>query len=622
MNKIFHSQARLFFILTVLFSTFTFVRAQTDEPPPPPPPKGYTVGSDYYKKSDEDEKGATVRGRVFYQDTNNPVRRGWVGLTKIRELIEKVENSEGREGIAVKVANYGGEKYTLTNDNGEFTIRNVKPGIYQPVFKVAGILNPNSVNSETPLYSSITVDGFGEIDVQVAAKRGGSVSGRVQYFDGAPVIGAKVQIVSKKDSERLVRYGSDDNTSDTTDDRGFYHFAGLPDGEYFVRVTEPSIHNEAGNSVQSYNISSYGSSSMLTTFYPGAAKTDDATAINVVAGQEQSEINISIPDRRLFKISGTVVAKNNQTPVKNLQISFQKVGEQSYSYYYDQSKQAKTDEQGKWSFGDLPKGKYLIKVSNNEQYVYAPDGKPKIENQTKYATINKEIEIDNENVTDVILEMITESAISGTVIVEGGKEFPPFVFLRAFDEKNKAEASSSINNYGERDKTPTNKTAKTFRISSLSAGNYTFLVNTNENFYVKSARSGNVDLMNSPIEIGEGVEIKDVQVVLSTDVGSLKGKISNFTATERAFVFLLPVNKSGMNMLFGAGRGNVGKTGEFEAKAAPGEYYAVAVGESSRPKSENLDDVLEWLKKLTADAPKVTIKAGETANATLDLPKK
>ena len=130
---------------------------------------------------------------------------------------------------------------------------------------------------------------------------------------------------------------------------------------------------------------------------------------------------------------------------------------------------------------------------------------------------------------------------------------------------------------------------------------------------------GTTDLLNSPIEIGDGKEISDVQIILGTDLGTLTGKIANFARTEPTFVVLLPVGKSGVNRLVNSRQTMPGKTGDFSVQAPPGEYYVVIGTRSNQPKEGKFD---EWIAGLTANAPKITIKAKETATITLSQPAK
>ena len=616
MNRIFPLLKNSILILTFVLFAYNLSPAQDDDGETVVRSTTNSVVVSRSEDEKEDKSGSTVRGRVFYENSQIPVRRGWVGLQKIRDLVEKkVEKGEGNTIVARES---GGDNYVLTGDNGEFVMKSVKPGIYQPTFKVAGILNRSFLNGETQLYQSITVDGIGEVNVQIPAKRGGSVSGRVEHFDNSPVVGAKIRLVSKNWNERIYSMNNE-IFSTITDDRGFYHLAGLPDGDYFVSVVEPSVHTETGGAVSEYNISSRSSGSILTTFYPGVSKTENATAISLAAGQEQNDINILIPDRRLFRISGAVIVKNNPTPLKNLKITFEQVGsERSYDYYAEQSKQMKPDEQGNWAFVDLPKGKYLIRAQgDSDQYRPNPAANAKL---PKLGTVSKEIEIDNENIQNVVLELSGESVISGTVSVEGGKNLPSNIYLSAFDVANRNEASAALNDYSGGDKPQTDKTTKPFRLGTLSAGKYILSATAfDKGFYVKSIRSGSIDLMSAPLEIGAGAEIGGIEIVLATDVGTLTGKINNFTAADRVFVILLPVNRSGMSMLTNSAQGVVGKDGEFKVTGAPGEYYAGSVSENTRP---NLDNLTEWLTKLVADAPKITLKPNETVTTTLNSPKK
>lgn len=61
--------------------------------------------------------------------------------------------------------------------------------------------------------------------------------------------------------------------------------------------------------------------------------------------------------------------------------------------------------------------------------------------------------------------------------------------------------------------------------------------------------------------------------------------------------------------------GIVKANGEFEVKAAPGEYKILAAKESSRPKTEK--EFFEWFGNLVKNASMVTIRANETETGNL-----
>ena len=562
-----------------------------------------------------------MRGRVFYQDTSRPVRRGWIGFHKVRELVEP--KNDGNEGKIVAVSrSYGSEKYVLTNDDGEFVMKGVKAGIYQPIVKVQGVLNPGYNESENTDFQQITIDGASEIQTNIGVQRGGAISGRVLYNDGEPVIGARMQILTKKDS-RYEPYSSDRNSfvnSSITDDRGFYRFTALPANEYFVFVTEPSVQTDSGSGTKNNNVSPFNSDSELKTFYPNVAEVKEARPISISPGQEQADTNITVPDHRLFKISGMVVAKTDNLPLKNMRVSFQKISDDGVMSFGDyQAKQTVTDAQGNWTLIDLPAGKYRITAAPNNVSVNYGSQSVTADNQPKFAPVSKEIEIDNENLTDVLFTLSTQATISGTITVENDKPLPDYFYLGAFDQENKVSSTTSLNNQNNKNnqgRKPDNK----FRIEKLSAGKFYLSSIPNGKYFIKSITLGSSDVKNNPIEIKDGENIEGVQIILSTDFGIVKGKISNYKNEGRNFIVFLPTGKSPLLAIRSIGGESAPKpNGEFEVNVAPGEYFAIVGTDANRPKSEN--DFAEWFANLTKDAPKITVKAGETTNVDLDYPR-
>jgi hypothetical protein len=597
---------------------------EDDEPPPPPRiVSGVGVG---IRNRDDEKTGSIIRGRAFYEDTGKPVRRGWIGFIKIRELVEKKAADQTKDVYVLGGSSYNAERYVLTNDHGEFVIRGFKAGVYIPTLKVKGVLNPDVSNRQNPLFQQIPVDGVNEVQVSVGVKRGGAISGRILYPDGEPVIGAKVQIFKNRerltDSSPSYYVSSDSITVAVTDDRGFYRFAGLPAEEYFVRVVEPSVHSDSEKSVSSYEMAQFDSGSELKTFYPSVSTIKEAKSVAVVLGQEQSAIDIHIPDRRLFRISGTAIAKNSKNPLKGLKVRFEKMVEgQSVYTGYDRSKQTGTDEQGIWAFKDLPKGRYRVTVSMDDSYTdYSSTEAPKKESAPKYAPLSREIEIEDKDLQDLVFELASEATISGTVVVEGEKPFPNYVNIVAFDRQKKINSSTFLSSYSDGKKAE-NKIGvpKNFRLNKLSEGTFIFSAAVGSGYYIKSIKMGDTDLMKSPVELKDGQDVSGVQIVLGTDIAILKGKVNNYKPESRAFVAAIPVEAValGVNGMQRSAGAMVKPNGEFEIQAAPGEYLVIVGTEKNRPQPEkqNLD---EWFKELIKDALKVTLKSGVTETISLD----
>ncbi len=127
---------------------------------------------------------STVRGRVYYEDTGRAVKRASL--------------------ILVRAEGGPGEASGLTDANGEFVFRKVKAGTYYAMINAPGIVTPlayldfsriqggekEAMEEAVLNFEKIVVDGVNELNVQIPAKRGGAVSGRIIYENGDPAIGS------------------------------------------------------------------------------------------------------------------------------------------------------------------------------------------------------------------------------------------------------------------------------------------------------------------------------------------------------------------------------------------------------------------------------------------------
>ncbi|HVE59048.1 MAG TPA: hypothetical protein VNB22_19650 [Pyrinomonadaceae bacterium] len=571
---------------------------------------GYGDGS-LNENDDSKVTGATVRGRLIYEDTSRPVRYVMLTLVSDKETYTSYSS-----------------KFVKTDENGEFVIKNVKAGTYVAYVKSEGILNqdsykfsyrqPTKENKPEDKFEKIEISGLGEFQIVVSARRGGAVSGRILYADGEAAVGVKVEVLRKENgrfSNTSATFGGESGIgSAKTDDRGSYRIAGLPEGQYIVRVIEPVSHNQSSPQyVYTYR---ENQNSILKTYYPEGDNSKDAKELEILPGQEQTAIDISLPERQLFGISGKIVKKGSNEPLGNFSVSFFKMSDRDelVTEYFSASP-ATSNKAGEWSLKSLPAGKYRISISQG--YVYNSNSDAQ-KNQAKYPTMSKEIEITDKNLTDLNFEVPVESSISGTVVVEGGKEVPAGVQIYAVDEESKQVSTSEYDYSRNQTKNPQPIKEKTFRIGKLSEGKYRLVSFNNPNYYVKSATLGGKDLLNSPLEIKEGEELKGVQIVLSTNMGTVKGKVAGYDGKEEAFVVMI-----GANAVFGqfptkTFSGRVAPTGDFEIKAAPGEYTIFVGTAKNRPQSEA--EAKEWFQKLVRDGQKITVKDSETVNVSLSMP--
>lgn len=579
---------------------------------------------------------STIRGRVYYEDTGRPVKRSSVFLI-----------SKEPEG--------GRELSGLTDNEGWFQIDKVRAGTYFALINAPGVLSPLAFidprrapgefrDEATIGFEPIFVNGINNIEVNVPARRGGAVSGRVTYADGDPAIGVRVEILRKVGGELVpvltsfALFGSMSNNAAgvyQTDDRGYFRYAGLPAGKYTVRVNENVDHTDKARRRQysdpDDNI--FGAASFLTVYYPDILDPAQAQTIDVELGQEHPEIGIVIPDRALRKIEGKVVGGKDEGPLKNVRLYLKRQDDsRSALRSANQPQDTTSDEEGNWEFEQLPPGIYdlVAEPASTSEYDYEglyesnsnSGPRSKKERPIQYARKVQEIIIGEKDQTGLVLKLDRAGKISGSISVEKSKEFPEHIRIGLFDENDKVISSADVWIASEGDGTTIEKyIQRSFVIDKVPAGKaYLRVQVSDQNFYVKGATLKETDVLSSPIELGEGQIVDGVQVVLGMDVGTLKGRVLDDKKEPvlRAEFFLVPTDAAKRRNWSFYGRGFSRDNGEFEIKLGPGEYAVIFKGQLGNKRNEEYYKLLDEAIKA---AEKIKIEPGEVKKITLVQPK-
>jgi hypothetical protein len=185
-------------------------------------------------------------------------------------------------------------------------------------------------------------------------------------------------------------------------------------------------------------------------------------------------------------------------------------------------------------------------------------------------------------------------------------------------------ATTSLWNYQDEHAGPPaqQKAYNDFKLENIATGkiNLRFSVG-DDDFYVRSARSGMVDLLTTPLDVKEGDVLANVKVVLASDVGTLKGKVidSKDVAAAGVSILLVPMDgaKRRSPQFFKSTRSDI--EGKFEMKLPPGEYAVLIVSSGMDGGREELN---KWLDEAMKTASKVTIQAEKTETITIKKPAK
>jgi len=170
-----------------------------------------------------------------------------------------------------------------TDAKGRFKIAGLAPGAYEIRPHAYVFVLPNQspyagANRRIVVRAGETID-----DISIELVRGAVVTGRVVDENGRPMVGDVVRLHMLRGDNPPPDSGAPSGM-DETDDRGVYRLFGVPPGRYLVVV----IHRlDRGNMS---NAGGWGS----RTFYPNTRDTDKAKVIEVSAGEEKTEINITV----------------------------------------------------------------------------------------------------------------------------------------------------------------------------------------------------------------------------------------------------------------------------------------------------------------------------------------
>lgn len=533
-----------------------------------------------------------------------PIRRGLIGLLNA-DTLPKDTKTFVNQSITP-------ESYVLTGDDGSFEFANVPAGIYYPSVNVPNVVNPQSINAYfgnnstvsgvklDQFFKKIETDGVSPITVDLAVKRGASISGRVIYSDLAPAIGREVKLLRKgevRDQDEFI-----DVKKTSTDDRGWFRFIELPPGKYIVYVSEPADHrSNAGLSDDWYMFSR----SELKIYYPQTSDPSQAKGIEVDWGSSEDGVDIEIPNRKLFRISGRVIPKDPKQPKEKFSVRFENVEPDRSDA---STNQVDTDSDGDFSFKDLPPGKYRLRATLCSSCTWMENP----EARSEYGDSVKEVVIEDSDATGIAIEMLPAATVAVSVTVENKKPIPRDAIIWLLDRKLHYETSQSY--YRRRENTESPQDTWDFQFKRMPEGKFELIARA-DGAYVKSIFLGSREVTDGQIEVKAGESVRDLKVTFSTEMGTVRGAVSKNgkTPAELVPVLLVPVDKRRQASYHRFFHALTDGDGFFEIKAAPGDYFVTLPTRGTNILNE------DSMEPLLNDAPKITVTAEKTLDIKLKL---
>jgi protocatechuate 3,4-dioxygenase beta subunit len=305
----------------------------------------------------------TVTGHVICADTGRPARNAAVSLISRR--------LPGTDDVALMSYNPDAIGPIHTDRTGAYTITSVPPGQYYLRVDLTGYITPiqqftpSELKAPTPEIEQriqrelqlITVAPNSTLQADVTLRRSGSISGKILYDDGSPVININIQFARRDANGKLQAFA---RAGYLTDSHGDYGIESLSAAEYAIRIQLAAEEQEMRSAQYGDGITRtrlQETPFVVLPIYSGSVfRERDAAIIKVEDGQETGDVNITIPISRLHEVDGTLLASDGGA-INDGRIAL------LYPDTHDELESVRAHEDGTFRLPLVPEGDYIIAVT-------------------------------------------------------------------------------------------------------------------------------------------------------------------------------------------------------------------------------------------------------------------
>ncbi len=432
-------------------------------------------------------------------------------LCSVEGVVVKSTTGEGIKNAAVQLISLGGGQQpysTLTENNGRFIIRDIAPGRYAINAQGNGYMQQAPDKGKGNAQAGILdlTPGKNVSGIAFRLVPPGVITGTVYDEDGDPVTLAQVKAL------RLTSSGARRQVSEAgsgqTNDLGEYRIWGLQPGNYLVAgMYQPPRTNQGQPTAEIY----------LPTFHPSTPDTSQATPVQVQPGTEVSGIDVDLRPAHAVMVRGRVIVDGAVKSLQGIRVSLDpRAAGGGYSFSnYGGSVQ---NDSGDFEIRDVPPGPYNLSAFWN-------DGKRQL-----YGKVP--VEVSNANLDGVAVVLDSPNTLAGRFRVESSE---PFDFTHLGLWLQPIDSTMGSGN-------AVIKPDGTFVLQDVFDGDYRLRVfGYPEEYYVKSAREGGSEVLDSGLTISRSQPPARLEIVLSPDGGRVDGTVlKELHSVSGAWVVLVP----------------------------------------------------------------------------------
>ena len=484
------------------------------------------------------DKPGAIKGRVVAADTGAGLRRARVML----------RGSESRPGTNPQTSQ--------TNENGEYEIKDVKPGRYTLMVMRNGYVSQTYGQKSTDMMSAmmspnqgtqLTVragETLGQVNFQMI--RGGAVEGQITDQNNEPLSRVMVQLSryrTMQGKRSLMPVGMAQ-----TDDRGHFRLFEIAPGSYYLSASYGSFGFPDGGGA------------FPPTYYPGALSPQEASKLQVAPAAEITGINMALTEAASFTISGKVM-RGDGKPATGARLMSMRHPPEGFAMMFGGSG---VDADGSFKLSNMLPGKYRLTTSTTR------DGK-----QESGSVI---VEVGSEDLQNVFIVLGNGAEVSGKIVVEGQSTQP--IEPRQIRVTLVPDAGPMMGGFFGGGPQET-KDDLTFT-QNVAEGSMRFNVNLpTGNFYLKSIRMEGRDVTDQAVDFKNNDRYHGVEVVISSQGGQLSGVVRKEEGGEvlrGATVVVFPSDPERQSKSRFVKTVQTDQQGSFDAKGlVPGEYLVCAL---------------------------------------------